>query len=231
VNKPDTTGFTLVSHVDYYKKSMIHEFPLCGFHLDSGWHLWQNTLPKEQRALSENLNLGNGVIFVNHQEDKTEIIEFAAQADNSSIFQFYMNNTNLLKKFMIYFKQQAAELIAEAQNQDIKPLASMVLENKLKKVDTLKNLPDMDTILYEASHPINTLSKREIECFYYLIKGCSISEISKEISLAIPTISNYIIRVKQKLKCSSRQELVQKAHELGFIEYYFSINTPPLRNL
>jgi DNA-binding CsgD family transcriptional regulator len=222
VNFADTSGFTLISHAEYYESAINQEFPLCGFHLDAGWHLWNTTLPSAQKKLSENLNIGNGILFVNHQEDRTEIIEFATQADNDGIYDFYMNNSNILKKFMNYFKNEAVDLIEIAKDQAIKPLASMILENKIAQIsNTQKYHAELTAMLNEASYPLSLLSKREMQCFLYLIKGYSISEISKEIDLAIPTIANYICRIKQKLKCSSKQEMIKLAYDLGFIEYYF----------
>ena len=162
-------------------------------------------------------------MFVNHQKDKTEIVEFATDVDNKDIYEFYLNNTNLLKKFMIYFNHKAKNFHCKAQAQVVKPLPQMILKSKTNHPSKVYKLnSNLDDLCLEASYPLNSLSKREVECFLFLVKGYSISEISAETSLAIPTISNYICRIKHKLKCKSRQEMIQMAYELGCIEYYFT---------
>ena len=217
VNFTDTSGFTLATHADYYEKSIQKQFPLCGFHLNNGWHLWETTLPHEQQKISEELNIGNGILLVKHQKDKTEIIEFAGTVDNRRIYDFYMNNKTLLKKFVHYFTQEANDIIEKANAHKFVPNAAMVLDKGLQNVIT--NQSAINEFFNQIEHPKSKLSARELECYLYLIKGYSIAQISNENSLAIPTIANYIHRVKQKLQCFTRKEMVQKAFEMGFLDY------------
>ncbi|MBN9288843.1 MAG: hypothetical protein BGO43_08115 [Gammaproteobacteria bacterium 39-13] len=220
VNYLDTSGFTLASNAEYYRSVLEKEFLLHGFHLSSGWHSWDGVLPSAQKYIAEELGIGNGILFVNHQKDKTEIIEFGSRAENRDIYNFYLNNLNLLKKFILHFTHEANHLITQAQNERIVPLPHMVI----KAVDPHQ---DRDThaeyykFLYESSFPINLLSKREKECFLHLIKGNTFSEIGEKTGLAIPTISNYISRVKQKLRCNSKKEMVQIAHDSCLVDFDF----------
>lgn len=218
INFADTSGFTLTTHAQYYEKSIQKQFPLCGFHLNEGWHLWETTLPREQQKISEDLNIGNGVLLVKHQDDKTEIVEFAGKVDNRGVYDFYMNNKTLLKKFVRFFTQEANDIIQTANHQKLVPDSGMVLEKGLDNVIII-NQPAINSFFNQIDHPQNKLSSRELECYLYLIKGYSIAQISNENSLAIPTIANYIHRVKQKLQCFTRKEMVQKAFEMGLIDY------------
>ena len=52
------------------------------------------------------------------------------------------------------------------------------------------------------------LSKREIECAYYLIRGMTAKQIAKIIFLSPRTIEHYIDRIKSKFKCKSRSDLI-----------------------
>jgi DNA-binding CsgD family transcriptional regulator len=77
--------------------------------------------------------------------------------------------------------------------------------------------PELSAESYEA---ISILSKREMSCFTMLIKAYTIEDISKELGLAIPTIANYISRIKHKLKCDSRTDMVALAQSLGLAVFH-----------
>ncbi len=222
VNYPDTTGFTLHTSSDYYETWFENQFPLCGFHLDAGWHLWESTLPKEQLSIAESFNFGHGVNFVLHQEDKTEVFAFGSRPGNTKAIDFYMNNQNLLKRFTTYFRENAKDLIGIADQQRIKPLPGMVI--KPEKKDDGYNLfldnPAIESFLHELSYPFNVLSERECECYRLILKGYSIAQMSEELHLAIPTVAVYISRIKQKLKCTNKSELINLAKEARLVEYY-----------
>lgn len=219
VNYPDTSGFTLATHANYHQQALKKELPLCGFFLSDGWHLWNTSLATEQKELASKLNLGNGILLIKSHPDKTEIVEFAGDQDNTQLHDFYMNNFHLLKKFVSHFSTQAADIIFKAKMERIFPSSKMILKKKINKNYKLEH-DDISGIFSDAEFALDSLSKRELECFQYLIRGYSIAQISEETSLAIPTIANYISRVKHKTRCFSRKEMSEKAYELGLIEYY-----------
>jgi len=47
--------------------------------------MWETTLPAEQNAILRNLQIGNGILFVKHHNEMTEIIEYAADKNNRNI--------------------------------------------------------------------------------------------------------------------------------------------------
>ena len=63
-------------------------------------------------------------------------------------------------------------------------------------------------------------SVREIEVMKLLLEGYSASQIGKEIFLSRRTIEHHLERIKDKLGCTSRAELIQKARELEALEYF-----------
>lgn len=218
VNYPDKSGFTLLTHSEYYQQAMNQELPLAGFYLKEGWHLWNTSLSQNHLALAENYQLGNGILLVKSHPDQTEIIEFAGALDNTQLYDFYMNNVLLLKKFIAHFCKQAADIIDQAKMERIFPSSKMILKKKIAKSMKLDQ-EAISNILIEIDYPIDLLSKRELQCFHYLIRGYSIAQISEETTLAVPTIANYISRIKHKTRCFSRKDMTEKAHALGLIEY------------
>ncbi|MBS0286163.1 MAG: helix-turn-helix transcriptional regulator [Proteobacteria bacterium] len=217
-NNLDSSCFTLLTHPEYYNNCLIEEFPLCGFHLKSGWHHWDGSLPHQQTEISSSLNIGNGIIYVNHYADKSVIVEFASHKQNNSVKDFYLNNQLLLKRFVNYFINEAKPLIAQAKKETIKPNRAMVATPKTNPID-INNVDEIAKILQKLPLTRGKLSARELECFLMLIKGFSLNEISQATTLAIPTIANYISRIKLKLNCSSRKEMIQKAADSGLVEF------------
>ncbi len=217
VNYPDKTLFGVSTHANYIKDSLDRKFPFHGFYLNDGWHQWGTYQSEEQLELGANLGIGNGVIFIKNHGDKREIFEFGASPESTQMPNFYLNNLNTLKKFMVYFWQEAKDIIQMASENRVKPaydVARNIQDVKLHQES--ENIYQMIT----ATAPIASLSKREKECFLLLIKGYSISDISEELSIAVPTIANYISRIKQKIKCHSKKEMVNLARELNLVEYY-----------
>lgn len=222
VNYPDTSGFSLHTHAGFYESWFQHEFPFCGFHLDTGWYLWDNILPKKQLEVARDFNIGNGIIHVKHLEDKTEIFSFASKPEYKHVLDFYMNNLNFLKRFANYFVQSADNIIQIADQQRITPPKGMVLSQPehRKQICNKESLPLIERFMNEISYPFNLLSDRESESYRLLIQGYSNTEISKHLGLSTKTVDVYINRIKAKLGCENRKELIKKAHTSGIIEYY-----------
>ena len=61
------------------------------------------------------------------------------------------------------------------------------------------------------------LTERQIECLFNLVKGMTIKQIAKTLSLSPRTVEHYLDTIKQKLNCESRVELISKALQLPAI--------------
>lgn len=216
INYPDKSGFSLSSDSEYLTSWYTHQFPHCGFHLEGGWHLWNSTLPEAQLELGRSLNIDHGIHFIRHSTDKTEIFGFATSVDNLNIYDFYLNNLQLLKKFSQHFLNEAKELLVKAQSQLILPPPAMLSGERLIKKPALLQVNTVE----EIDYPYNLLSERESECFSLFVKGFSNTEISKKLILSSKTVDVYINRIKQKLNCATRNDLLIKAEQAGLIEYF-----------
>ncbi len=86
----------------------------------------------------------------------------------------------------------------------------------LRMNDSLLNGRPVTFEIRENYHGIN-LSRRECECLFYLLRGFSATDISNTLNLSKRTIESYIENIKSKLKCDSKKQIFEKAHQLGFI--------------
>lgn len=57
-------------------------------------------------------------------------------------------------------------------------------------------------------------TKRENDVIRHLLNGCTAYEISKKLYLSKRTVEHYLERMKEKLDCCSKSELIQKARKL-----------------
>lgn len=93
-----------------------------------------------------------------------------------------------------------------------------------KVFDKLSTL--MCSIVGESNHNnvhylnkdiMNGLSKREAECFFYLIRGKSAKCISKILGISHRTVETHIDHLKLKLRCKNKYELIESAIKYGLV--------------
>lgn len=60
------------------------------------------------------------------------------------------------------------------------------------------------------------LSKRQMECLFYLVRGMSAKQIARKLNLSNRTVEDYLENLKLKFDCTHRSDLVIKAIEMGF---------------
>lgn len=87
-----------------------------------------------------------------------------------------------------------------------------LLFNKEKKLQRKKM-----TFLIQNRHDYHGLTKKEQECLFFLIRGCSYAEISKRLHIAITTIQTHIEHIKHKLQVGNKSQVIEKAMALGFL--------------
>ncbi len=89
----------------------------------------------------------------------------------------------------------------------------------LHEMHTIANITAINT--FEFSSP--SLTQRQFDCIYYLVKGKTMKETAKILGLSPKTIEHYLDAVKAKLNCYTRSELIEKALQLSEIKEKLSI--------
>ncbi len=212
--------FTLHTHADYYESWFQNEFAMWESHIKTGWYLWESINDKDKIDNAHSFGIGNGIIHINHLEDRCEVIAFASSPDNKSIVNFYLNNLNLLQRFKKHFEEEAVELITIANTQLINLPGNMTDDSQFVEKNFSIHDKKPSVHCHFDSSLLNLLSVRELECYTLLIRGFSLSYISQELNIAIPTVSNYVQRIKQKLKCRKKEEMLILAEKSNIVEYY-----------
>lgn len=65
-------------------------------------------------------------------------------------------------------------------------------------------------------YPTLYLTRREAECMVFLLRGCTFAEVGQHLHLSPRTVEFYVARMKYKLKCGHKSELIEKIRQSDF---------------
>ena len=97
-----------------------------------------------------------------------------------------------------------------------------LLESALKFNEKFHIKYKKNKILY-TSYPISLyqnetpLTKQETACLFYLLRGKTAESIAKLLHRSRRTIECHIDHIKLKFKCRTKEELIEKSIEMGFL--------------
>lgn len=138
---------------------------------------------------------------------------------NESELEMILSKSSLFKKELkvIFFTDGYTEFKKNKNFQDFIYLNKDSSEDKiincLNIIFNKKNDEENDIVTNTIKNN-NALSKREIECAILLMKGYSLNEISKKLSLALTTVSTYKMRILKKTKKNNLVELIKSLYKL-----------------
>lgn len=101
---------------------------------------------------------------------------------------------------------------------NFKDIFSMLATADLKISDFITNNSNKDPIFsYKNIH----FTKREAQVIGNLLRGNTAASTAKNLCLSRKTVEHYIEKLKDKLDCQNKVELINKAFDLGFIDLMF----------
>lgn len=164
----------------------------------------------------------HGFILSKKQDDYIDTYFFCSSRPVNQAINYYLNLLPVFEKFLTYFQGEASELLNNADENRI------ILPSKMLP-DAWKNPPKEPAKFLQAFKNKNLirrfsksnkpeLTKRQIDCLLYLVKGLTLKEIAKETNLAPKTVEHYLNAVKDKLNCHSRSSLITTALSLPVIK-------------
>jgi DNA-binding CsgD family transcriptional regulator len=190
----------------------------------SGYFLWSEFSDQTTVSVMQNhFNFAQGISIIKKQEDCCETFSFATSANNASIKNWYLNNIDLLEKFILYFKEQAHDilLLSERKDRFLLPIVLPASPNEIYV--TIPDNTARQNFLNEingVSSCLDLLSKQQKECLRYLVKGMSTKKIAQMLQLSPRTVEHYLDAVKTKFRCGSQMELIDKVFKLGAAQVF-----------
>jgi DNA-binding CsgD family transcriptional regulator len=196
--------------------------PLLSESITDGVYLWSNTENKQFLQVMHALNYSNGITIIKNHDSYLEAFGFAAPIAHQHIMSLYLNKMELLNKFVLYFKDQASQLIAKARQQLIILPDYMKHPNQDKENSILYNelTNSMAIKKYNFNDKYNdiNLSKRELQCLSLYLKRNTTTQIAHVLNLQKSAVDNYIYRVKKKFHCNSSSDLINLFWDLGILK-------------
>jgi DNA-binding CsgD family transcriptional regulator len=146
--------------------------------------------------------------------EQCDYYHFGTDQTNPSINQTYINNIELLKRFIAYFNENMANSSELMKAYQIK----FAVENdatgvQLKDSALLNNADEQRNLFLEAIGFDGTelcLTQRQQECANLLLLGCTAQEMALQLGLSRRTVEDYINRLKKKLNVHNKTELTLK---------------------
>lgn len=168
--------------------------------------------------------------IIEKDHDSKNFYHFANNSDSQLINQVYLANYDLLKLFILHFKEKInqSKLLSSAYDLtfglDKKAEGySIKSDNDLIIHDKNRNEFLQAVSLNDNSYNLTlcaSLTIREKECLKHLVLGKSAREIAEILGLSKRTVEFYLANIKSKLYVNSKSKLI----EIG-IEYFQLLRT------
>lgn len=173
-------------------------------------------------------NIDHGITIIEKQKDSCEFYYFGTTTNNHKLVNFYINNIDLLQRFIFFFKDKAALLLKKANKDRIilenhfESTASLNFDNSIiipdRKINEFFENTAIKNFQLSGSVEGETITSKQLRCIIYLLEGKTAKEIAKKLGLSFRTVEGHINKLKNKFECHTKNELINKLlkNGLGF---------------
>lgn len=168
---------------------------------------------KTQGVMNDKFTLDQLFLVVNSDSKNLSGYGFGTYVGRPDLTNFYLNNLFLFRKFINYFHEECSDMVRKAEDKAVN-IATAVGDSFYKPTTLFADisLKNENKLFLSTKHQLqlealSMLSKREKECIKWLLRGRSASQIGKIIHLSPRTVEFYLVNIKNKLFCDTKQEL------------------------
>lgn len=87
----------------------------------------------------------------------------------------------------------------------------------MKNQTSTKKLEEQFSYILNQGFPDIKLSNRETEILFFLLRGNTAKQIAEILNLSSRTIESYFEQIKDRLKCNTKSEVIEKGIFLGYM--------------
>lgn len=176
----------------------------------------------ELRGKSKKMDCDAGKFGVKHpftiierSENSRDFYHFANNYESKAINQVYITNLDLLKKFVLYFKDSISQSKSLSSAYDIKfeldkNVIGYTLENDMNFENLNVNRAAFLQDINQSFHTIDDFPPQQARCLKLLLEGKTAKEIANQLNLSRRSVEHYIQAIRKKLNCKNKIELFNK---------------------
>jgi DNA-binding CsgD family transcriptional regulator len=181
---------------------------------------------KELQEISQTFSVGNLMLFMQKYSNYCDLWHFGALPSIPGMINIYLNNLDILKSFCFYFKEKGKHLIKqfEENRMRVKNKQSAIASEPQLLSDTCQTRSQclhalkIDKYHLGESYNHHHLTKREVECIKWCIRGKTANETSLILDISKRTVNAHLDNAKRKLNCYKQSLLVRHVLDLGIID-------------
>ena len=203
----DGSQLRLSNKIEWYKYYLSNKLYLNSiFELDSSLYescslLWSSIKSHKDIVIgADSFGIHHGVTVINKNEDCCEFFFLGMSNPSISLYNRLMLNVKHLNKFVNYFHTHSQILMKNVKD-DIFISSDMAINHTNFKID------EFDLFEYSSELCGVKFSGREKDVAIFLHKGLTAKQIALKVSLSYRTIEEYIINMRLKTGCESKQKL------------------------
>jgi DNA-binding CsgD family transcriptional regulator len=151
--------------------------------------------------------------ITSHQNDKLVLLDIHTYADDKMAMLFST------KAKLFDGNNNVAGVIVSASEIQHKTIINIALQiaKADKKFRGNNNVNQRSYSVFMPSQNSN-LSKREMECLFYLVRGKGARETAELLHLSKRTVEDYIENIKNKMGCYTKSQIIEKALDNNLID-------------
>jgi len=203
----------LLTDKDFCQYYYENEYKLMETSAPSGVHSWNQYMPTQAvQDSAKHFQHHNGLVILKKHPAFIEKIELASSRSNQySAINLCFNHSDVLNKFLLYFKEKGKHLIEDAYHERFpipKTMQNETIKNERSHEEFINTIKTKKIRLDVKNQEI-ILSPREYDCLSLLSKSKTIKEVADGLSISPKTAEEYIANAKKKAKCYSRAQLIE----------------------
>ena len=189
-----------------------------GIFLENGFYLGASlrdaASDKITNQLQENFNTAHFIYIIDKQKDYDDMYSIATRPENTYVINQYLNNLDVLKHFLCFYKEKSAALIKNATlikyGDEYFPTSTQHGNHSVINTNYFETMP-LKKITLTGNLGEVLISQREFDCLKLIVKGYSFKEIGKNLNISPRTVETYVNNLKDKLGFDKKMQLMELA--------------------
>jgi DNA-binding CsgD family transcriptional regulator len=160
--------------------------------------------------MQDQFDAANFMGIARKNADYCDIYNFATKKDVKNSNNFYLNNIDLLEKYIDLLKGPLEKIITA---HDLPKIYIPTIENPFDydfNDQRVENFSDVvaNTLIETQNKLGRIITKRELDCLQLIVQGFTAKEVARVLSISTRTVENYCEKLKIKFGCRRKQDLI-----------------------